>query len=196
MTTILRFGTDDSNPLNGEYYIRGGICWPVAVRNSDGQSAVGHVVLVGFNLESKTYLIFDDAEFLCVDPIVENGKLTFEGIASWFNMVWARYFCKYWYYHQDDTTHRMYLMQVIRSVMIEPKPGFIEMPWHDDDAVAPVFWRLIATKRVKIGSDAILNQANQYKTMLGKSELALYPAVYAATCALAAMERWPWKERI
>jgi len=193
---ILRFGNDDSNPLNGEYYIRGGICWPVAVRTSDGKSAVGHAVLVGFNLLTKTFTVFEDIEFVCVDPIVESGKVMYDGIANWFNMCWARYYCRYWYYHQDETTHRMYLMQMLRSEMIQPKPGFIEIPWTDEDAVVPVFWRLVNTQRLKFNSEAILDQAQQYQLVLGASELSLFPAVYALVCALAGMERWPWRERV
>ncbi|MFA5107757.1 MAG: hypothetical protein WC497_05550 [Patescibacteria group bacterium] len=192
-TVILRFGSDD-DVRNGEYYVRGGICWPVAVRNSDGGSAVGHSVVVGFNLQSKLYTVFEDNEFVCVDPIVEGGRLTFEGVASWFNTCWARYYCRYWYHHQDETTHRTYLMQVVRSKMIEPKPGFIEIPWTDEKAVAPVFWRLVNTKRLKFTSPAIMDQAGQYQASLG-AEMAMFPAVYALTCALVAMERWPWRER-
>lgn len=194
-TVILRFGSD-TDVRNGEYYCRGGICWPVAVRTSDGKSAVGNVVLVGFNIHTKLYTVFEDTEFVCVDPIVEGGKLTFAGVASWFNTCWAKYFCRYWYYHQEEITHRMFLMQVLRSQMIEPKPAFIEIPWQDESAVAPVVFRLVATKRLKLASPVILDQGRQYQTTLGASELALYPAIYALTCALVAMERWPWRERV
>jgi len=193
-TVILRFGRD-SDPRNGEYYVRGGICWPVAVRTSDGKSAVGHAVLVGFNLQTKRYTVFEDTSFVCVDPIVEGGKVTFEGVASWFNTCWAQYFCRYWYFHQEEITHRMFLMQVIRSQMIDPKPSFIEIPWQDESAVAPVVFRLVATKRVKLTSSVIIGQGQQYQMTLGASELSLYPAVYALTCALVALERWPWRDR-
>lgn len=193
-TVILRFGSDD-NPLNGEYYCRGGVCWPVAVRNSDGRSAVGHAVMVGFNLQTKKYTVFEDREFVCVDPIVENGQVTFDGVSNWFNQCWSKYYCQYWYYHQDETTHRTYLLQTIRSQMIQPKPGFIEVPWQDENAVAPMFWQMVNTKRLKFGSKTILEQARQYQAMLGSSELALFPAVYALVCALSGMERWPWRER-
>jgi hypothetical protein len=192
--TLLRFGRDDDE-RNGEYYLRGGVCWPVAVRQSDGRSASGHVVMVGFNLTTKKYIVFEDRDFVCVDPVVENNRIMFNGAADWFNLCWAQYFCRYWYYHQDETTHRTYLMQTIRSEMIQPKPGFIELPWTDENAVVPVFWQLISTKRIDGLSQAIVKQAGQLQGTLGKSDLGMYPAVHALVCALAGMERWPWRER-
>ncbi len=193
-TVILRFGRDD-NPANGEYYIRGGVCWPVAVCQSDGRSASGHAVLVGFNLMTKKYTVFEDRDFVCVDPAVENGRIMFDGVADWFNTCWAKYFCRYWYYHQDETTHRTYLMQTIRSEMMQPKPGFIEVPWMDEKAATPVFWQLISTKRVNGLPGVLVKQAEKMQSSLGASDLGLYPALYALVCALAGMERWPWREK-
>ncbi len=195
-TTILRFENDDSHPMTGEYYCRGGICWPVVPRTGAGGIAIGHAVMVGFNLQTKCYTVFEDVEFRCIDPILENGRMTFEGIANWLNNCWARYFCHYFYYNAPELVHRTYLMQVLRSEMVSPKPAFIEIPWQSDDQVLPVFWSLINTKRLKQSSAAIKDQARQCQGALGSVELALYPAVYALTCALVAMERWPWRERI
>jgi hypothetical protein len=195
---VLRFENNDSNPLNGEYFIRGGVCWPVAVRTSTGQSVKGHAVLVGYNLFTKTYTMFEDTDFICVDPVVENNRVMYDGVANWFNECWSKYFCRYWYYHQDETTHRMYLLQTIRSEMIKPTPGFIEIPWQDEGAVVPVLWRMISNKRLKFNSPSpvILDQIRQCQTTLGASDLGLYPAVHALVCALAGMERWPWRERV
>ena len=195
-TSILRFCNDDSHPENGEFWIRGGICWPVVPRTGAGGIAVGHAVLVGFNLQKKTYIVFEDTEFKCIDPIIENGRMTFEGIASWFNMCHANYFVRYFYYYADELTHRTYLLPTLRSKMISRAPGFIEVPWQSDSDVLPVFWRLVNLKRLKQSSQAIKDQARQCQGALGAVELALYPAMYALTCALVGMERWPWRERI
>lgn len=181
--------------FNGEYYVRGGVCWPVAVRTSDGRSAVGHAVIVGYNLQTKTYTVFDEQDFICVDPILEAGKVTFDGVANWLNQCWATFYCHYFYWHQDETTHRLYLMQVLRSAMIQPKPGFIEIPWMDEQAVVPVMWRLGGTGRLKIDSGVLHDQLRRFQVELGAYDLCQYPAVHALVCALSGMERWPWREK-
>lgn len=193
--TLVDFGGGDKNPLNGEYYVRGGVCWPVAVRVSDGQSSVGHLVLVGHHLESGRRVVLDECQFVCVDPIVENGGVAFEGCANWFNSAWTNYFTRYLYWHQDETTHRMYLMQVLRSRMIEPKPGFIEIPWQDDQVAVSVMWKLGNTGQLKIQPDSVLlEQLRRFQAVLGRPDMGEYPAVHALLCALYGMERWPWRE--
>ena len=52
-TTVLQFNDSDDDPMSGEYYLRGGICWPVVPRTGAGGIAIGHAVMVGFNLQTK-----------------------------------------------------------------------------------------------------------------------------------------------
>ena len=70
-TTLLRFENDDTD----EYYLRGGVCWPVVAKSAGGSGiAIGHIVLVGFNLRTKLYTVFDDAEFRCIDAVVQGAR--------------------------------------------------------------------------------------------------------------------------
>jgi hypothetical protein len=201
---------DISHPLDGEYYLRGGICWPVTVRVGSECAAVGFVLLIGQNIVTGKRLVFEERSFSCVDPIINtDGRIEFDGVASWFNQVWTSYACRDYYWHQDEQTHKAYLLQVIRSLMIEPKPQFIEVPWQDEEQVTPLYWKYLNTDRLKYkaaahassgdyaGQDGgeLHGQLRQYQLAMGAEKIESFPAVLALMCALAGMERSPWRER-
>lgn len=190
---------DTKHPLDGEYYLRGGICWPVTVRVGSECAAVGFVLIIGQSIVTGKRLVFEERAFSCVDPIVgADGRIEFDGVASWFNQVWTSYACRDYYWHQDEQTHKAYLLQVIRSLMIEPKPQFIEVPWQDEEQVTPLYWKYLNTDRLKYkGADAggeLHGQLRQYQLAMGAEKIESFPAVLALMCALAGMERSPWRE--
>lgn len=190
--TTLVSGAGDRS---GEYHVRGGVCWPVPVMVETGQSAVGHAVLVGFELRARRYVVLADTEFVAVDPVVEpDGRVLYDGLAGWLCEGWSKWFARVYYYRQSEPVHKASLLAVLRSEMIKPTPGFIEV--HDDDVgAAALFWRLVATKRLRFRSDAVVDQARRLRSSLGAPCLAAHPAIHALAAALAGMERWPWRDR-
>lgn len=190
-TSILSYSDKEDDARNGDYYMRGGVCWPI---DNPLTGPVGHVVVLGYHVTEKKTYILEDRAFACIDHILGPGRrIEFEGLAPWFNLMWATYFCDTYFYHQDDATHRAFGLQVIRSEMVNPKPYFIEAPWRDDDQAAAALWRGIHTGHVsgKKGTE-LHSQLQRYEA----NKTAQWPpAVRALISALVGLERFPYRVR-
>ena len=74
-TSTLEF---EDHKHDGEYYIRGGICWP--------EGADGFTILAGQNVDNKNVLIFRQFSFLTVDNVLRPDRsIEYEGLSSFIN---------------------------------------------------------------------------------------------------------------
>jgi len=189
----LEFGRDD-HPANGDYYLRGGICWPES-GVAPGQKPQGYALLIGFDIRTKIMRVFEQTEFLVVDHILRtDGGIERVGLSVWFNEAWIRYFCRTFYYNQPESLHKTYLFQTIRSKMIEPKPHFPELLWRENREAWSVVSAKVETDKIKMDPKSGLNDAllQYYASLDGRM---VPPAVWSLMCAVYGMERYPWRER-
>lgn len=171
--------------------MRGGICWPVAVETSGGTDVQGYAVLVGQDVKTKICWVFEQRDFVTVDHIIEDTKITYPGVSTWFNDCWSRYFGDKFYWNQDDELTRSYRIDVWRSDMIKPKPSLIEISWPDDRSVLHLVWKMVKTRKIRFDDGSMLHrQLGDAK----KDDKKLKPAVHALSCALAGILRYPFRE--
>jgi len=187
-TSLLYFPAGSVAP-DGEYYLRGGICWPIA---QPGGGIEGFAVLAGEHVKSRVAYAFAERRFQVVDHVPrEDGGISYEGIAPWFVRCWAAYFADTFFFHQDEETHRKYLLQVIRSPMIVPEPGFVEAPWGDTGQAIQTLWERIDHGRLKYRRDeSVFDELKRFKASPG---IQPPPAVWALMCAVAGLDRYPFR---
>lgn len=191
------FPTDQSV----DFYIRGAVCWPATIGAGVDQSSEGFFILGAQHLASKRIYIFEQRSFVCIDHITEpgTGRILYEGIAPWL-MVWrARYYVDTYYWHDHTDTHSRYLLQLLRSPMLEPKPWFAEVVWYDDAQAQQILWEAITLQRLihwagespEKGRSQPLYDA----LLLFRDQGTVLPAAKAAMTLVTGYERFPWRPR-
>lgn len=181
--------------MDGEYYMKGGLCWPIPVRFGADHGASGFILMAGQNIETKKIYIFKQTSFLSIENIFDSqGKMEIEGLSGFFNKCWSEYFGKNFYYHQDESTHKMFLLKALRSKIILPKPAFIEIEWENSANMEALIWRLGNTGILKFEKDSELHKAlNLFEIQTDHRDTL--PAVYALKCLLCGLECYPWRKR-
>jgi len=175
----------------GEFYVRGAVCWPVRVQDH----SEGFILLGAQNVRDKKLYVFEQTPYRAIDHIMGHDRdgctvIQWKGISSWLNEMWKSYFCSHFYYDQGDAVHRLYKNQVTRSEMIKPKPTFRKV-WTKDDAGDSVMWGWLDAERLVIGEGSAVQHALQeYKV---RPPGSVIPAVQALMCLLAGIERYPWR---
>ena len=64
--TVRLFFPEGSAAPSGEYWLRGGICWPVPTPPA---GVSGYAVLCGYHMASEVVYIFREHEFVSIDPL-------------------------------------------------------------------------------------------------------------------------------
>lgn len=187
-TSMLHF--DDGEVM--QCYMRGGVCWPVLTERSDQPEFQGFILMCGQDVKTGEVHVFEQERFVVIDHIICQDVIKYYGISAWLNRVWTKYFARDYYWHQPHELHKRYLLQVIRSEMVAPKPQFIEVDWEDDAQAQMIVWEYITLDRVRFPKDSELHRELHLVQM---KEKETSPAVYALQCALAGMERFPWRKR-
>lgn len=190
-TTVLFFSeTEEGN----EYYVRGGICFPITFERAGVRDVQGCALLGGQDVRTKIITIFEQIEFVTIDNIIDDKTQMIEyyGLGSWLNKAWARYYARKFFYNQPFETAKKYRLEIIRSKMINPKPYLISVPFIDDDEAHHVIWKQVKTKRIKMKEGSILHE--QLGVVKGGDKQML-PAVYALACLLIGIERFPYRKK-
>lgn len=186
-TTRLWFA-DDSPVPTGEYDIRGGICWPIPT--PDG-GIKGFAVVIGRHLSTNVYHWLDETEWICVDHVMEDGRVAFEGIAPWLNDVWRRFHLGQWYYHGDRELAFRYRTQIKKSEQIQPKPKMTEALWDRDEYAIAILREIKEGNRFAVPRDSITFQTEVvWSAAAPGSDM---PGPMLALCSvLASMELYRW----
>jgi hypothetical protein len=179
-TTTLFFEDDE---FNGEFYIRGGVFWP--------EEDLGFAIVGGQNIENKKIYIFEQASFMTIDNVLNDNQLIeYHGLYSFFNRCWHKYFCNKYFWSQSENTHKRFLLETIRSQMLEPKPYFIPIEYSENNDGGHLIRREQAMGRLAFEDGSELH--NQLE-MMTKDEDAKLPAVKALKNLLAGYERYPFR---
>ena len=173
-------------------YMRGGICWPQLTERSDQRDFQGFIVMCGQDIRDGTVYVWEQRHFECIDNIICQDVIKYYGIASWLNKVWTNYFARDYYWHQPFELHKRYMLQIIRSEMVAPKPQFIEIDWTDAAEAQMIVWEYVKLGKIVFPMDS---EVHRELNLVKKKEKETSPAVYALQCALTGIERFPWRKR-
>ncbi len=189
-TSTLYF--EDREP--GDFFIRGGICWPEMVEIHGDVEVVGYAVICGKEIKTDTVYVFDQFQFLTIENIIDKatGVMQYPGIAQWLCKNWANYFAQQYFWCQPEELARAYRLEIIRSKMIKPQPFFKEVPWSDDNQATIELTRVMTMGKLKMDPKSkLFEQIAQVK----KADDKLLPAVHALKCALIGYQRYPYYKK-
>ena len=194
--------------FDGEYYVRGGICWPGRIP-STAQDVSGYAVLVGINVDNDTAVVFEEMPFSCVDDVIdEKGVIKVSGLSHWFNKNWDTYFADYYYVCQDPVTVKKHTLQVHRSKVITARAGFCDVKSTNILSAMDVVWERTQRRQLKYGAGvakeafgSLRDQAPEQaegvdlslKLMLAEP-MVVKPAGWALAQALRGMEMHPFRK--
>lgn len=194
-TTWLYF--DEGDPR--ESYIRGGICFPVHYRTSQGIVNNGYAVIGGKDLITGIVWIYGQMSFVTVDDILATegdpdypvNAVKYPGLSHWLNKMWGDYFSQTFYYNQPEELSRRFILQIKRSFMIKPKPRIVEVPITNERDFLSSVWHWSKTEKIKIDKDS---QLVKDMASMQEDDKNILPSVYALGCLLMGVERYPWRK--
>ena len=187
---------DDRN-YNDEYYVRGGIRWPEQVQTPSGLDVQGYACVGAVNIRTGKLYLFSEVTFKCIDHYLKDrtNQIELVGLCTWLNEVRTRYCCDSFYYQEQPEQHRVYVVQVSRSIMIVPKPHFIEV--HADEEQmrnSLVTWD--GTDRLIFNAGGEFHKAlEKYGASVQSGKVIEPPAVRGVEAMLCGVERNPWRNR-
>lgn len=188
-TSVLRFAPGPGAPPDGEYTLRGGVCWPIVVDPADGRM-VGFALVAARSVRDGVTYVLAQTEFVCVDHVQDaSGRILFAGLSTWLNDGWNSWFCDTYCWHQPWETNRRYLRQVLDSPMIAPKPHFVELDWDDDEDARAAIYEAEAQGRLAYEAQSPLHLALLDYGVALPADRDRFPAVQALTCALFGLEQ-------
>lgn len=179
----------------GDFDMRGGICWPITYRVDGAVDSNGYIVVAGKNLETGVITIFEQQDFIVIEPIIDQDtmQITYKGISNFLNNAYANYFCNKYYFHQNLELTKKWRSDVFRCSAIKPKPSIVEIMWDDDRDADHVIFQLIKTRRLRQEKETALFRQLQELKLKPTGQREIYPAVRALQCVLMGFERYPLK---
>ena len=187
----LRRTVDLAMPGRGrrEYYIRGGVCWP----QGGHPEQYGALVVGAQDVEDKTVFAIAEGRFLTVEPCVDPTTGTmFAGCAARFNEVWQRFYCRSFYFREDEGEHRKWLLECLRCGGLEPKPECVRADWREK-ATDMVVDRWLTVGRLALAQEGPTFAALSELRMRPGTDGYYVPPVRALAALLAGLERSPWR---
>jgi len=197
-SVTLYFDFDDEELIypQAEFDIRGGICWPVTFRKDGYVDSQGYIVVAGKNLKTGVITIFEQQQFLVVEPIInrETQVIDYPGISNFINNAFSNYYCRKYYWHQNYEFSKKWRLDILRSPAIGLKPQLIEVPWGEDQDAEHLIWAKIKQRLLRHDQNAELYNQLQHIKQDDKKKQIL-PAVRALQCVLMGIERFPPRRR-
>jgi len=177
----------------GEFYLHGGLCWPVSVGDIENQ--YGCIILGGLNTETGVASIFEQFCFEGIESAFDQdeGRIKSDGLASFLGLVHGAYGNKRYYVNQEESVHRMYLLQALRSRQIDPKPVLVPIEWKSDEEAMSAMnhWRV--TGNLAIASNTPIEDAFRRFRAAPGTPLRQIPELHALACFLVGLTLRPWR---
>jgi hypothetical protein len=172
---------------NGEYHVRGGICWPVQDRASG--TARGAVVICAEHLKTHVVTLVEEAEFLTIEPYTLDGVMH-NGLSSFVNTAFSTYLVEMYYQHQPVDMCHSYSIQMYRSRQFGKTPHFVQVTWDNEDQADAVLPTLDGSGKFVFRKTGLFGKAMERKTA---QPSAFLPEIHALTCAVNGLQRFPWR---
>jgi len=167
-----------------DFHMRGAVTWP------EGDNP-GFCLIAGQEVESRVVWVFDEFQFVSIEHWFHQGELRERGLVEFLLRCWSDFFCRHFYYQQHEQINKRYLIQCLRSEMIQPKPAFSQVPYVDEDIADNVTREYINLLKMKINKGTLL--ADHLNTLdMGVEEQKV--GVHALRCLLAGFEFSGWKD--
>ena len=177
-----------SNGRRMECYLRGGVCWP----SGGHPDQYGALVVGAQDVQTLTVYIVAEGRFLTIDPCIDRvGGMLFTGAAARFNDIWAKLYCQTYYYREEEGEHRRWMLDILRSPMIQPKPQFVRIDWGASTEALVDRW--LAVGRLRMAEDGESAKGMTALRSRPGVDGMMFPAVRALAALLAGIERNPWK---
>ena len=183
-----KYQADDDNWPSGRFLVRGGICWPDRY-DERTDSIRGCAIIAGYNLNTDLAYIFDETTFTCIDHILDGRTraILFQGLAPWFNQIYAKYLGDTFYVCQDDAVRDRWERETRTTPALQANPPrFVPCPnWGDVSKGESLVWEWITRRRVlRYGGNPIDLEMGRYRK---GEEKVLPPALHALACCLSGM---------
>jgi hypothetical protein len=187
--TVILDMPEDSPMPSGEFWLRGGVCWPKVRGDGPARKVEGAIVMLALDVQTKLAYAVESRSFITVENFLEKGKggdeILMVGVADWFAKVWAKFFADHYYYHDREATHRKWDSDIYRNDTVKPKPAFTFVPWDDSgDEPEQTLWHWLATRRLKYESGGIVHRGLQEYTVDSNYKPAIVHALMAAVMGL------------
>jgi len=190
VTLYFEFDEEDLRYPQAEFDMRGGVCWPITFRKDGYVDSQGFIIVAGQNLKTKVVTIFEQQEFMVVEPIRnDTQEIAYPGISNFINHAFSNYYCSKFYWHQNFELSKKWRLDVLRSKMIAPKPSLVEVPWGDDADAEHLIWAQVKQRLLRHDKEAELYQ--QLQAIKRDEKNQIMPAVRALQCLLMGMFRFP-----
>ena len=185
---------DDAKMSSGRYRIRGGVHWP----EMDAMGRFwGYAVLVAHGTDGCFYVV-EESEFTVIDHVVSDDlsagyretAVVYRGLAPWFNANYATWLARCYYWSQDWQTTVTHFQSIRRSMMIEPKPSFLEVALGDPVEINNLNYSLDSARRLIYAADGGLKTAFDVAAaqLVQKGRLdKRIPQMHALNCALVGL---------
>lgn len=175
----------------GEYYLRGGICWPKYSGLNEGIQ--GFAILAGLDVSTGIIRIFEERRFSSVDHIqTADGKIEIEGLSSWFNKNWNKYYAAYYFFSQIGETHKKYLLDVVRSDMVQPKPLFVEIKPMEDANIDQIVFSKLQENKLEYFSEGPVHKCIQQWDLVPTKP----PVAEALGTCISGITRYPYRKQM
>ena len=176
-----------------EYRMRGGVCFPTMVHSGGRSDIQGFILMSGQNVKTGKVQIFEQRDFVIIESILDsNQRIEFEGIATWLNMCFSKYYARQFFWNQDFELAKKYRLEIIRSQMVEPKPRMMEVPWADEKEAVATIWRYIKLGKILWEAGSQIDRALE---QVKNDDKEISPVLHALMALLAGIDRFPYRER-
>lgn len=173
-----------------EFYMRGAVAWLEGTKTEHVKP--GFCIIAGQTMEPpKEVWLFDEFEFMTVDHWFNADQtLRQEGLSAFLLKCWSKYGSRAFFYNQSVEIHKRYLLQVIDSPMISPKPEFIQTPYTEDEKIRDsIIQEYLALGKLKGDKNTKLYE--QIKSAI--TDIAM--GEHCLRCLLGGFEAYPYIER-
>jgi hypothetical protein len=194
-TVQLWFHGEEATPLDGVYFMRGGICWPGETtkaafeENMAGFALVAGVRADGADVAKQTVEIFAEHVFSTVDNVVENGRLASHGLAPWMSRAMGDWGCKLWYAGRGDARPDSFLRDIRRGGLDVAKAARFFAVDETLEACIGMLVDAMNERRLRYdGGGEVHNAMRDYKASEGN---VVGPALAAAARLCAGIRKRP-----
>ena len=174
--------------IRGEYYMRGGIAWPLLVPDKDGRTMMqGYAVLCGINVQTDKVIVWASLPFNTIATTVTGTTVDAVSLGPWLNRQWAEWHSRSYYCYEKDESYQTFRRQIDREDLIMPKPRLLPVLWNDEKAAESLFCQVANEKR--------LGMEESFANDVSHVPMGEYcPARHALVCALMGIHKRPWRD--
>ena len=169
----------DIGPSPVEMYIRGSVAWP------EGKIP-GMALVAGQDIQNRHIWVFDDYQFLTVEPLFIKNRSRDIGLSLFLRDIWMRYGCNRLFYEADTLVHQFYSRQVYRDGILRPiGTAFIKVPYKDENITDDNVKTRVELKTLHWSLQSDLDAENKNPDS---------PARHALRTLVAGFEYLPWRD--